>query len=284
MQKIVKSNITNINSKQGRNLLRGIVGENKTTRIKRTLEKIQQCCTEQDYKRSIDVIRDSEIFKNNPVSRDFTKICPVDIGISIEFTPYEIIKKINNNKERLLLLIRIFHSAIDAIGRKDLHNALYYCDMAIESYGVSCFLLRIISFIRNHANENSAILKEIDRLNTKINSKNNKYLLLVIKELCSYKTDYFNICEKINNSESVYLNAIARNFIDPIPRSKSSFKTTFNAYYLFSLLDAYLFYSSIKRLEISFLIDGEGLDGSLVDCYEKLSKYTINLGSVDISS
>lgn len=108
MQRIVKSKITNIKSTHVRNLLRGIVGEKKPSKIKRTLDKIYLSCTENDYKRSIIVIRNSAIFINNPVSREFTKICPVDMGVKVEFTPHEMVTTINNNKERVFLLVSIF--------------------------------------------------------------------------------------------------------------------------------------------------------------------------------
>lgn len=276
-KKVAKANISDIGSTRARNLLRGLIGEDKPSRIRKTLDKIHLSCAECHYKKSIEVIRTADIFKNNPASREFASICPTDLGIKTEFTPAEILFRINLNKQRLLSLSEIYKKAIESLGEQDFKSALNYCREAIDNRGVSCLLLRILFLIKSHANSDSPIVKEVDLLSGTINVENARYLLLAIKELCSQKTDYFNICQKINSSEYGVANTIARNFIDPIPRSESSYKKTLSAYYLFSLLDAYLFFASTQRLGMPYLKGIGALDAELFAAYKNLSKIELDL-------
>lgn len=277
MNKNTKYNISDIGSAHARNIVRGLIGDYKPSKIKSALNKIHQNCAELHYKRAIEVIRTADIFKNNVASREFPIAYPTDLEIKVEFTPTEILSKININNNKLLALLKIYKKSIESFSVQDYQSAINYCHEAIDNHGVSCLLIRILFLIKNHSVNNNLIIKEVDGLSERLNSAASIYISIAIKELCSLKTDYLNICQKINSSENALANKIARNFINPIPRSIAQFRTTLNAYYQFSLLDAFLFYASTHRLNMPYIDEIGLIDSELLFEYREFSRIELDL-------
>jgi len=274
-------NIFEIKSNKTRNILRGIIGETDTHKVRKSFEKIRRVSSRYDYKKSFEVIKGNSLFERNPVSRDFNKVCPKGLDNTIRFSKGEIIESINNNSTRLLQILILYKELMQALSAVNYDQALEVIENIIDSYGVSCFLVRILFYMRNHVDdseEHGVVLENIDVILDKIEVGNVRYLESAIRELSNPRTDYFNICNKIKDLEgndfTVY---IANNFITHVVKNESQFIDTLSAYYEFSLIDAFLYFSVFQRLELPFTGGIECINIDLLQLFQDIEKVDVNI-------
>ncbi len=253
--------------------MRGMLANADQADILRLIAKIHDTCSVAEFKTALDIIRASDIFKGNPIGREFNKSFPKLLQSEADYGPEEIVAKVWQHRPKMLDLIALTQCAFEAIAEFDLAKALSQCKALVAAEGVSICLLRILYFIRNHSINNPAQVKEIEQILIEIKTDNVRYLSLAIKELSSEKTDYFNISEKINNADDSIVISIAKHFIDHIPRNADTFVKTLNAYYRISVFDAYLYLCSIQRLDLPFALP---LQVELVDQYTRLTATEID--------
>ena len=261
-----------LQSPKARNLLRGIIGNQDRKKIIATLTKIRNSCSEDEFRIALEVMRSSLIFKGNPLGAEFNR----DFHKPLKSrTVYDLIKikdRIEIHKNKLIKLSETTKNIYEALEKFDIENSLLFCNKLIKLEGASVFLMKILNFIRNRV-EDAKLLLFIEQMLSNIKSENIDNLSLVIRELSSSKTDYFNICDKINNSDDGCAIRIAKSFIDHIPRGKVEFERTLDAYYEISLFDAYLYLYSMARLNLPFLdLD---FDKELLGSFTALTKFKL---------
>ncbi|MDH5189626.1 MAG: hypothetical protein OEW89_00065 [Gammaproteobacteria bacterium] len=272
--------ISLVKSKKARNLLRGMIGETEHYKVKNTLRKIKNNCSSIEYKKSIEVIRAAELFEHNSVSRDFNKVCPNTLPDLMRFTENEIIDKINSQEDRINKLLHLYRDLLVSIQEMKIRDSLKLCRSIIEHKGVSCCLIRILFYIKNHADDYDDYddaQEGVEDIFRKIEMSNIGYLDNAIKELSNSRTDYFNICKKINGDQNkTPLNLIARDFISHVTSDEIVFLNTLNAYYTFSLLDSFLYISSVNRLKLPLTKGVKNIKSSLMDSFYSLSNIKVN--------
>lgn len=241
----------NIKSNEVRNFLRGIIGCSESHRVKKALEKINKKYSRSDYIRSLESIRYSALFENNGVVRSFIKTCPSHMETFEIISCDMIISNINSHSTRLIDAVSVYQTVIDAIFDWKIDYAISIINTIVEDKLLSCFLIRVIFFIKNSIDGLEGFRSQhdaIDQLLDKIELVNSRYLENAIRELINPRTDYFNICKRISESEgSNILHTIASGFIYHIPKDKGCFERELSASYNFSLIDAFFYISSINR-------------------------------------
>lgn len=249
--------IHNIKTKKARNLLRGIDSDSyKST--KTALEKIKLNCTRTDYKNSLLYVRTHTFFEKTDVGQLFNDFCPKGIKQPHEYTLSEIIKEIGNYTNELCLLTECAYSISSHLSKNEFLKALEACDDLVKNKGVSIYLLRVISFITNRYQlfslEDKELLNKIDKLKQSIKISNNNFLSEAVSQLSNLRTSHLAICKRINElSTDFEKGLIAKSFINPIPNNYDVFLKTLNAYYSFSLFDAFLYYQNISKFKLPFI-------------------------------
>lgn len=192
-------NISKIRSNKVRNILRGIIYETDSYKIKKALLKIKKNYSSYEYNLCLEIIRENKLFLTNPIARDYSKLCPKLLPELACLSKLEILNKINLNERKLSKLLNLYVDAINSIQLMKYRNALTICNLIIEKEGVSCYLIRILFYFKNHVDYlevHDDLSYEIDGILNKIEIQNIAFLENAIRELSSSRTDYFNICEK----------------------------------------------------------------------------------------
>jgi len=247
--------IGDLKSNRARNLLRGVIRNSNRNEVVDALVKIRLLCSETDFKLAFRLIRSNLIFKNNPLGSDFNKIYPSPIDLDFVYSAEEIFESLQRKSQKLLQLGELVERIILSIVEFDLDAAFEGCLRLIENDGVSVFVLRILYLIRSRITDDPNAIEKVDHILVQIKTENLRHLSLVIRELSSNITDYFNIRDKINNSDHNLITCIAKNFIDHVPRTEEIYLETLNAYYRISLLDVFLYQYSVLRLNLPFVSD-----------------------------
>ena len=268
--------ISEVKSKFAKNILRGIIGEEDHYKIIKAINKIKKNCSPGVYKKSLEVISDNILFKQNIVSRNFNRVCPKGGAELLDVNPKHILAKINKYSQLIKNLLELHKKILININCKNYKNALNLCNDVISLNGVSCYLLRVIFYIQNNIEQGDSLLNEIKNIFAKIELDNSYYLASAIRELSNNKTDYFNICKKIYNyKSSLPENIIARNFISHVTNTEDDFIQTLNAFYSYSLFDAFLFYASFARFNLPFTSCINDMKSNLLDLFNELSAVDI---------
>lgn len=275
--------ISKVISPKAKNMLRGLMGETDSRAYRKSLKKIKRITNQHDYRVVINTLRSDFLFKDNPLCRNFNTTCPkANIKIA-DFTERCILESINLEHEKLLGILSFYIDLLESINSQNYFETITIFEQIIENEGVSCFLIRMFFFVRNHVeqDENYILLEtKIDELLIKVQLSNLDYLESAIKELSSPRTDFFNICDKINNTnEDVPIYHIAKSFISHICKDNDEFLNTLNAYYAVSLVDAFLYYSSISRLNHSYAQHIQLLNRELTDIFTRLSSISFDYDS-----
>lgn len=267
--------IQTLSSIKARNLLRGIISNPDPSHAAKMLAKIRTNCSEADFRLAIEVTRESMLFKGNSVGRNFDSKFPVLMGkeTTPNFQPADIIIKISQHKSKLARLIKLSAQAVGEISNIHFTEALHWYKALIEEDGASIFVLRHLQFIKNHTADQS-IIEEIDAVLHGISVKNVRYISMVIRELSTGKTDYFNISDRINNSEPSISTLIARNFLDHIPRTEQDFCNTLNSLYLVSLFDALLYLARLQSVNLPFV---PTIESELCDLYKSFASINFDI-------
>lgn len=99
--------IQDIQSKQARNLIRGISERDNYSVTVKSLQKIKNTCSFSDYKKSVLYIRTDRTFTGNPIGELFNTACPKSLSEAVSFSLDEIMSQINSNSKELIELSRI---------------------------------------------------------------------------------------------------------------------------------------------------------------------------------
>lgn len=260
-------NVTSIKSLKVRNWIRGMLSNGNPSEMRASLAKIAQHGTEEDFKRSLEILRGSLIFRSNGLSRYFLKRFTRPL-VGLPFTEAEIVERFNENKAKIVKLTRMAEETVFLLVRREHEQAFEKIIEVAASEGVSLFLLRLIYLVKNRATR-SDISRRADALLEEIQVGNVRYLQLAIRELSSPNTEYLNIRDKVSAAAEDGIAAIAKSLVDHVPRSNEQFIETLNAYFGLSLFDAYLYYCSVSRLE---LFGNESkLDGTIMAAFRSMA-------------
>jgi len=276
-------NIHNLKFKKSRNLLRGIIGENDSDRTKYIMDRIAKFCGPNEYRQSIRVLKDNRLFESNGLTRNFNTFCPKLINKEILFSTRSIINSINDDSEKILDILETYKTILDHINSLDFNSAIDEINVSIEKKGVSVFLIRILIFIRNcssddGSDEKKSLKRNVQEILERIKIRNVTYLYDVIREASNERTNYFTIAKKILNPEvNSPANYIAMSFFENPLNNGDAHERTLTAYYLFSLIDAFLYLSSISRIQEADEVIAYNLNIHLIEKYKKISEIKFNM-------
>lgn len=280
MKKINKA-ILSIKSNNVRNILRGIINNDDPKVTKKALCRIKKISNEDDFKKAILVIRENPLFEKNGVTREFNKACPKGLEYNVIHNMEEIVERINLNKSKIILIIDKHISILNSLFLKDYEEALKYCYEIIDLHGVSCYLLRCLFYIDNRiggGEERKSASNTIDEIFKKISIGNSRYIENVIREISSHNTDYFNIYKKITKSTNDSTSTIiSKSLLNHIYKEDFEFKQILSSYYLYSIIDAYLYLMLTTRFSVKKESTLNILDKDLINKFHELSKILINL-------
>jgi hypothetical protein len=261
-----------IHSLQIRNLVRGMLANPSIEAMREGFKKIASLSSPIDYKNSVEILRQSQLFKANNISRYFPQKFSRPLQLPA-YKPSEIISRFNQNKKKISNLILSVRKIIIFVDACDFKSALQAVRDLIQKEGVSIVLLRMAYLIKNRA-DHPNLSREIDAILDAIQSANVKYPQLAIRELSNPNTEYLNIREKISAAGEGAMMSIAKNFIDHIPRSEEQFEEVLNAYFGVSLLDAFSYYLSVTRCGL--FAYSKFIDSDLVEAFNELAKLQIS--------
>ena len=274
-------NIIQIESRKARNIMRGVIGTEKNYKVIEALKKIRKTCGNGNGRKALEILRGNNLYEKNPVARYFSSSCLSGIPWVEDYDANEIIECINTYKDKVETLLGLYKSLIETIQAGDFEKSLYVCDDIIINDGVSCFFIRALFLIKNRSEQvlkSKDVSKEIDAYFVKINIRNSQYIFDVIWELSNENTGYFNICNKINaNKGEKPEHYIAKNFTDHVIREKIIFIKTLNSYYVFSLIDAFLFYASARRYNVGYTKYFKNIDKKLIKQFDAIRHIHANM-------
>ncbi|MCV0437434.1 MAG: hypothetical protein K5880_02295 [Hydrogenophaga sp.] len=274
----MKSNteIASLATAKARNLVRGMISNPDPAHVLRALEKIRSKCSEAEFRQALLVLRESEIFRQSAIGRDFNREFPrlVNGAVASTIKPTDVLSKIGAKASRLAELVSISGDILRLISAHDYSGAIKQCRKLFKNGGASVAALRYLHFIRNRVVSNQDLMQHVDEILLDASIENVKYIATVIRELSSSKTDYFNITNRIRKADLSVSVTIARTFIDPIPRSPVEFEAALNSYYYVSLFDAFLYMARLQQLQLSF---SPGLNGSLFDRFLALNEIQLDV-------
>lgn len=258
-QTVNSAHLHDIKSKKARNFIRGIEQESYRS-TQNALSKIKVYCSESDYKKSVLYIRTNPFFESSKVGQLFNTSCPKGLAKSPEFSIAEIVHLFNKHVNEISALLECAKKIKSKINSNKLHEALDVCDEFVEKKGVSIFLLKVISLITNRYQlftlEDPELLSKIEKIKIKISSSNNIFIEEVVTQLSNLRTSHLAICKRINELDNDFQNGyIATSFINPVPDSYNNLNKTLNAFFSFSLFDAYLYYKMVSSLPLHFEIE-----------------------------
>ncbi len=266
--------ILDIHSKKARNLLRG-VDPSSYKKTKVALAKIKLNCNLSDYKKSLLYIRTNIVFQNNDIGQLFNESCPKGLSDIVDFSLYEITNQINHHTSELSAITNCAAEIYSSLKVTNLDNALNLCDEMTDLKGTSVFLIRMLSFITNRYQlldmDDKEILRKIDKLKLKIHPSTSPIIEETVTQLSNLRTSHLAICKRINDFKTSLPNGyIAKSFINPIPRDLNEFSTTLNAFFAFSIFDAFLYLQMISKIKLHF-IDNISFNKELSSAYSKLT-------------
>ncbi|WP_345882118.1 hypothetical protein [Shewanella algae] len=244
-------NFSKIRSLTARNILRGISRNIEGYDLKKSLKKIKNSTSTHEYKDVVNIIRSDEAFKNNSIFRYFNQKCPKGDEDAPLYNESEILKKINENKEKLLTLLEDYKLLYQEIFKNNAKEVINILEKIEKKEGVSILFLKKLTFIKNNnlISNKENIIEKISIIEEKIETKNSAYISNCIKEICNHKTNYFNITNKVLNNKSKNIQSIiARDIIKNSPENNEEYIQTLNAYFQYSLIDAVLYFNRTRRI------------------------------------
>lgn len=249
--------INRIQKEKARNILRGIILSNFKS-LQNGLEKIRINCSKNDYKMALLLIRSDPTYINNEYGKLFNDSCPRAIKHPANYNISEIKNQIALNRIKLEEVINLSKKVLIELKSGNFISALEKCNDLKEADGVSIFMIRVISYIVNRYQllkiDDSEVLSKVDKLKSEIKITKSRFIWEVISQLSNLRTSHMTICKRINDLDSNFQNGyIAKFFINPIPLNQDIYEKTANAFFSFSLFDAYLYLGLIQSLEIDYL-------------------------------
>lgn len=271
---ITVTKLNKIKSEKARNILRGINPSSHIS-IEKALEKINANCSAYDYKNAVLIIKTDPLFFDNDFGQLFNQSCPRPFKTPAHFTIKEILNQIELNKSQLKEIISLATKIIEGLYKNDFITALNYCNQLKNQNGCSIFLLRVIAYVVNRYQllnmENSEVLQLVDNLKSDIKMHKSQLIGEVVTQLSNLRTSHMAICKRINDLKPNLQNSyVAKFFISPIPSGREVYIETANAFFAFSLFDAFLYISTIENLNFEY-IDKTSMDIDLINSFSKFS-------------
>lgn len=281
MKKNSKLNPFNcIKSTNAKNILRGVIGSSDSKQVIKALTRIKNLDSKSDYINCTEALRDSFLFKDNGVLRNFISSFPAQTPQLEVVPPKVILLNIDKNSEVLTGVLSDYHRVLELVKDERLEEACSLTDELIDAKKLSLFLLRVLFFIKNCIDGfpgQEAVSSKIDNIFLKVEMDHIKSVALAIKELSNPRTDYFNICKRIDSTpRKSALNNIIKGFIFYIPKNGNDFEQALSSYYNFSLIDAFLYLASISRSSDFLPIDEAEISRELIQAFNSLSQIKIS--------
>lgn len=270
-------NISSLNDNKIKNILRGIIQESESYKVKKALRKIQKQSTKTEYHKCIQIIRSNELFRHNPVTRNFIKVCPKSPLDGVSFSEDQIIEQINSEKAKLLEIIKLHIEVSKLIQKLDFMKALILTKELINVSGLSTYTIKNIYFIKLNSyrvKDSETINIKADELLNEIAIGNVDYLNSAINELSNVNTDYFNIFSRVfhPDNDNDY-NELVQQYLRPIPRTEELHRQYLNSNYTFSLYDAFLYLQNLHTAK--YPTNNSKIDRELNEEYKRLSNIPI---------
>lgn len=266
--------ISDIRSKKARNLLRGIP-PSSYKKAERALQKIKLISNTLDFKKSLLYLRTDSSYEDNGIGQFFNHSCPIGLSEVTTFLPAEIMEQVNIYDEQLVKLLDCAIGINASLQKNDLSAALSGCEELAKLKGVSIFLIRTLALINNRYNmlniDQPDILEELRIIRERTSIAKVPLIQDAINQLSNPRTSHRVICRRIIelNSENPD-KLVTKSFIKPIPDTEDEFISTLNAYFSFSLLDAFLYLSFVRKNKGHYL-NKDAFAEALNDRYSKLS-------------
>lgn len=269
-----------IKDKRVKNVLRGLIGKDDAYKVHKALNKIKSSTSTKDYSYALESLRESILFEKNGVVRHFTNKCPV-FSDHLDIIPDTLITTaINNHKKILLSMLQDYQVLLNQIRAGDVGAALENIQKLVAHKGFSCFLIRVLFFIKNNldvVDEPREFSIQIERIFDLVELSNVQYIENAIRELINPRTEYLNIYKRVNTREELNASVlIAKNFTSHIPKKTLDFAQILSSYYNFSLIDAFLFIASTSRAIPQLLDSKVVIDKELLSEFRKLSEIEIS--------
>lgn len=260
--------IQDIQSKQARNLIRGISERDNYSVTVKSLQKIKNTCSFSDYKKSVLYIRTDRTFTGNPIGELFNTACPKSLSEAVSFSLDEIMSQINSNSKELIELSRIAAETLNLSSNNLLSEALGKCFELIKNKGTSIFLIRAISFITIRIQfydlDDKTLLEKIEKIKDEILLSRVKIIEDTMSQLSNLRTSHLATYKKINEIESNHPHIhISKALIKPIPENMDDFLLKLNGYFSFSLFDAFLYVALTKSMNLPFIAFNKPLSKDL---------------------
>ncbi|MGQ7298836.1 hypothetical protein [Marinobacter nauticus] len=250
-----------------------MIGQDDPLSMIRALDKIRKNSSEREYQLVIEVLRNSRLFKRDSITGYFVKECPNILNKDLVYPPQNLVEIINENRDKLWSIVSEYEELLAEVCLKNYSESMRVVNRLIDSGGVSLFLIRVLYFMRNHFSQRDSASVTVNEVLSRIRIDRTSYLQKVIKELSNPRTDYLTICKKIYRiEEKTPISIVSKSFVDHIPRSFKEFKWCLAANYSFSLVDAFLYLCSMRRLGNNFTSRYEGVDEDLVRLFDQLSE------------
>lgn len=274
--------IQDISSKQIRNILRGLVNQEKKQAFKKATKKIHLLASPNEFKKVHELFRTNILYSLNPISRDFPDSFYYGVDAVLGYTETDITSKANKNSKKISSIISDYRKLLYHVSIMELENALRLISEILERGGFSLFLLRIVYFIKsiNENGENENIIKlEIKNTLNKMNVNNSKQIKSALEELCNFRVDYISLAKRILSITDELPNTyILHSFINYLPASQDDFYRRLSSFYQYSLIDSLIYMFSISRTNLYSLdTHTSKIDESVVNELAQLSKMDLNL-------
>ncbi|MEZ8200260.1 hypothetical protein [Vibrio splendidus] len=283
--------IQDIKSKKARNLLRG-VEPSSYSGTRKALAKIKQSCKYSDYKMAVTYVRSNPMFEKNDIGQFLNSTCPKGSSDPVEFTTSEIALQIQNYTEDIVSISETAVEILSLLRDNKLELALDSCFEAADKKGASVFLIKILSFISNRYQllnmDDKVILSKLDFIKSKINLAKAEFVEQAVSQLSNLRISHLTICKRINDLPSDFNGAlIVKSFIHPIPRDLDEYIKTLNAFFSFSLFDAFLYMQMLESINLPFSPKSL-LNEKLNESYDQISRIEFSpekmYGEVDENS
>jgi len=273
-------NIQEVKNNKARNILRGI-DSNSNRKVRHAIEKIKRVSDESDYKKTILILRTTPIFEdNNVIPQVFSRKCIAPTESITDFSIDTIFNLIEYYNEDIALIFELFEHVFQKICFSDFLGALKYCDLIVESKGVSVYLIKIISFIANRCNfineSSEEILIELNKLRKKIQISNYSKVSDAISQLTNLRVSHFGITKRINELSDDYLSSyVIKFFLNPISKNEEHFKKTLNSMFSYSLVDAFLYFKFSQNVGV-LCVENYIFPNDINERYTKISSFVFS--------
>lgn len=273
--------IQDISSKQIRNLLRGLVNQEKKQAFTKATKKIHLLANLNEFKKVHELFRTNILYSLNPISRDFPDSFCCGVDIVLEYTATDIISKVNKNSEKISSIIMDYRELLYHISLIKLEDALRLINRILENGGFSLFLLRVVYFIKsiNENGENKNNIKlEIKNTLNKMNINNSMQIKSALEELSNFRVDYISLAKRILSiTDELPTKYILHSFINYLPSSHDDFYKRLSSFYQYSLIDSLIYMFSISRTNLySLSTYVSQIDKSVVNELVQLSEMDMN--------